>query len=86
MSIGRRTGVEVPRSLISQVDIAQLDEHQHLWDAFAGRSVNLGRDDSATQRDRVVHPKEGQDLSVAHAGFVANLTDDDDPIPPAPSA
>lgn len=76
------SGIEVPRSLVSQVDTAQLDEHQHLWDTFAGRSVDLGRDDSATQRDRVVHTKEGQDLYVAHAGFVVNLTDDDDPIPP----
>ncbi len=76
-------GVEVPRSLISQADTAQLDERGHLWDTFAGRSVDLGRDDSATQRDRVVKTKEGQDLYVAHAGFVVNLTDDDDPIPPS---
>jgi S-adenosylhomocysteine hydrolase len=79
--VGAR-GVEVPRSLISQVDTAQLDEHAHLWDTFDGHSVDLGRDDSATQRDRVVHTKDGQDLYVAHAGFVVNLTDDDDPIPP----
>ena len=45
------------------------------------RNANLGKDDSATQRDRVVKTKEGQDLYVAHAGFVVNLTDDDDPIP-----
>lgn len=76
-------GVEVPRSLISQADTAQLDEGGHLWDTFGGRSVDLGRDDSATQRDRVVKTKEGQDLYVAHAGFVVNLTDDDDPIPPS---
>ncbi|HEY1101581.1 MAG TPA: hypothetical protein VGF99_21765, partial [Myxococcota bacterium] len=53
----------------------------HLHDTFAGRSVDLGKDDSATQRDRVVHTKEGQDLYMAHAGFVVNLTDDNDPIP-----
>jgi S-adenosylhomocysteine hydrolase len=76
-------GVEVPRSLISQADTAQLDEKGHLWDTFGGRSVDLGRDDSATQRDRVVKTKEGQDLYVAHAGFVVNLTDDEDPIPPS---
>jgi S-adenosylhomocysteine hydrolase len=76
-------GVEIPRSLISQADTAQLDEKGHLWDTFGGKSVDLGRDDSATQRDRVVKTKEGQDLYVAHAGFVVNLTDDDDPIPPS---
>jgi hypothetical protein len=76
-------GVEIPRSLISQADTAQLDEKGHLWDTFGGKSVDLGRDDSATQRDRVVKTKEGQDLYVAHAGFVVNLTDDEDPIPPA---
>lgn len=75
-------GVEIPRSLVSQVDTAQLDEKQHLWDSFGGVSVDLGKDDSATQRDRVVHTKEGQHLYVAHAGFVVNLTDDVDPIPP----
>jgi len=76
-------GVEVPRSLISQADTAQLDEKGHLWDTFGGKSVDLGKDDSATQRDRVVKTKEGQDLYVAHAGFVVNLTDDEDPIPPS---
>jgi S-adenosylhomocysteine hydrolase len=75
-------GVEVPRALISQADTAHLDENGHLWDSFAGKSVDLGRDDSATQRDRVVKTREGQDLYVAHAGFVVNLTDDNDPIPP----
>lgn len=75
-------GVEVPRSLISAVDTAQLDEQGHLWDSFAGKSVDLGEDNSATQRDRVVKTKSGQDLYVAHAGFVVNLTDDADPIPP----
>jgi hypothetical protein len=30
----------------------------------------------------VVKTREGQDLYVAHAGFVVNLTDDNDPIPP----
>ncbi len=74
-------GVEIPRSLVTQVDTAQLDEKGQLWDSFAGKSVNLGTDDSATQRDRVVKTREGQDLYVAHAGFVVNLTDDDDPIP-----
>jgi 2-polyprenyl-6-methoxyphenol hydroxylase-like FAD-dependent oxidoreductase len=75
-------GVEIPRSLISQVDTATLDEQGHLWDSFGGKAVDLGKDDSATQRDRVIHTKEGQHLYVAHAGFVVNLTDDDDPIPP----
>ncbi|MDP2344697.1 MAG: NAD(P)-dependent oxidoreductase [Deltaproteobacteria bacterium] len=75
-------GVEIPRSLISQVDTATLDEKGHLWDSFQGKPVDLGRDDSATQRDRVIHTKEGQHLYTAHAGFVVNLTDDDDPIPP----
>ena len=75
-------GVEVPRGLVSQVDTSQLDEHGHMHDSFGGHSVDLGKDDSATQRDRVVHTKQGQDLYMAHAGFVVNLTDDEDPIPP----
>lgn len=75
-------GVEVPRALISQVDTAQLDERGVMHDMFGGKSVALGVDDSATQRDRVVHTKQGQDLYMAHAGFVVNLTDDEDPIPP----
>ncbi len=44
--IGPR-GVEVPRALISQVDTAQLDERGHMHDWFAGKSVDLGKDDSA---------------------------------------
>ena len=75
-------GIDVPRALISQGDTAQLDEMGHLHDSFGSKSVDLDKDDSATQRDRVVHTKQGQDLYMAHAGFVVNLTDDEDPSPP----
>jgi hypothetical protein len=74
--------VEYGLNLLFNLDTAQLDEDNHLWDTFQGRSIDLGEDVSATQIDRVVHTIEGQDLFFANSGFVVNLTDDEDPIPP----
>ena len=84
VSLVRRTpeGVEIPRNLMSAMDTTTLDEKGTAWDSFGGKHVSLGLDDSATQRDRVVHTRDGKDIYFAHAGFVINLTDEDDPIPP----
>lgn len=71
-----------PRELLFAMDTSTLDEDGRLWDVFDGRSVCLGRDDSATQIDRVVHMESGQSFYFGRAGFVVNLTDNDDPIPP----
>lgn len=75
-------GYAYPLSTMFNLDTAQLDEDDHLWDTFQGKSIDLGHDVSATQIDRVVHTLEGQDLFFANSGFVVNLTDDEDPIPP----
>ncbi len=75
-------GAKIPRELLFGLDTATLDEEGRLWDLFGGKSVCLGADVSATQIDRVVHTEDGKDLFFAHAGFVINLTDDQDPIPP----
>ncbi|MBK7864374.1 MAG: adenosylhomocysteinase [Archangiaceae bacterium] len=74
--------VEYTLDQLSNLDTAVLDEDDHLWDTYQGRFIDLGHDVSATQIDRVVHTPVGQDLFFVNSGFVVNLTDDDDPIPP----
>jgi S-adenosylhomocysteine hydrolase len=67
---------------MSRLDTAVLDEDDVLWDTFEGHDVKMGKDVSATQTDRVVHTADDQDVYFVHSGFVVNLTDDVDPIPP----
>lgn len=68
--------------LLNRFDTAVLDEDDHLWDTVQGKPVDLGHDVSSTHIDRVVHTREGQDLYFVNSGFVVNLTEDEDPIPP----
>ncbi|MBI4820979.1 MAG: hypothetical protein HY791_32240 [Deltaproteobacteria bacterium] len=75
-------GITIFRQGLFSLDTSVLDEDKKLWDMFQGKNVCLGKDESATQIDRVVHTTDGQSLYFAHAGFVINLTDDNDPIPP----
>jgi S-adenosylhomocysteine hydrolase len=67
---------------LSASDTAVIDEDDVMWDTFQGHDIRLGKDVSATQIDRVVHTADDQDIYFAHSGFVVNLTDDVDPIPP----
>jgi hypothetical protein len=81
-SISRSSGIAYPVGLMFRMDTAVLDEDARLWDTFQGHDVSLGVDCSATQIDRVVHTAQDQDVYFVRSGFVVNLTDDLDPIPP----
>ena len=78
-----RKGLVIPRTLIASMDPSVLDEDNKLWDSFGGKQLCLGDDAAAAQLDRVVHLAGGRELMFANSGFVVNLTDDDDPIPPS---
>ncbi|MBI2375975.1 MAG: hypothetical protein HYV07_18420 [Deltaproteobacteria bacterium] len=75
-------GIVLMRQSLYSLDTSVLDEDKKLWDLFQGKNVCLGKDESATQIDRVVHTADAKSLYFAHSGFVINLTDENDPIPP----
>jgi S-adenosylhomocysteine hydrolase len=78
----RGGGLTIPRELLVSMDTAMMDEKGQLFDSFCGKQVFLGTDENAAQNDRVVHMGNGRAIFFAKSGFVANLGDDIDAVPP----
>jgi hypothetical protein len=75
-------GLTLAREHLVAMDTALFDEQGRMFDMFGGKNVYLGSDESAAQNDRVVHMRDGREIYFAKSGFVINLGDDIDAVPP----